>query len=315
MKLKLIIPLILLSILIGCVILNMEKGIIDREEGLDINSDSDGQEHEIAVKTDDNDKKDKQDNNYPEETKPIVENSVETKRLISEQLEKLDNTVRSWWLKLNDTHETPYVPEDIVNMLADFDGIYTGDASRKCVYLTFDEGYENGFTPKILDVLKENNVKSIFFITGPYLEKNTELVKRMLDEGHQVENHSVNHFSLPSIDDSTLKDELCNLDDRFNALFGLNFKYMRPPKGEYSERTLAAAQQLGYKTVFWSYAYKDWDVNDQKGADYAYTKVMNNLHNGAVILLHAVSKDNADALDRIIKGIREEGYTINPFDL
>ncbi len=250
--------------------------------------------------------------------KPVVQPSSEPQNLAKldrEILDKLENKKLSWWINLNNEHKPTTVPSDIKNMIDNHNGIYIGDTSKKVVYLTFDEGYENGYTPSILDTLKANNVKSIFFITGPYLDKNPELVKRMLDEGHQVGNHSINHPSLPTLSYASLEKELLGLETKFAEKFGEGFKYMRPPMGEYSQRTLEAAKQMGYKSIFWSYAFKDYDVNDQKGADYAYNKVMDNLHNGAVILLHAVSKDNAAALDRMIKDIRAQGYEIRPFDL
>jgi peptidoglycan-N-acetylmuramic acid deacetylase len=200
-------------------------------------------------------------------------------------------------------------------LLDKYHGVYLGDTSKKVVYLTFDEGYENGYTPLILDTLKENNVKALFFVTGAYVKSEGNLVKRMLEEGHLVGNHTINHRSLPSLSSAALENELYGLEKRFTALTGKGFKYMRPPEGEYSEKVLAAANQLGYVTVFWSYAYKDYDINDQKGSEHAYKMVMDNLHNGAVILLHAVSSDNANALDRIIRGIEAEGYSILPFDL
>jgi peptidoglycan-N-acetylmuramic acid deacetylase len=230
-------------------------------------------------------------------------------------LDKLDNTKYAWGLNLNDEHKTPGIPSDAKQMLEKYGGIYLGDTSRKTVYLTFDEGYENGYTAKILDTLKENDVKALFFVTGPYIRKNSDLVKRMLDEGHEVGNHTINHPSLPETDNPSLEEELYGLDMQFSDKFGRRFKYMRPPMGEYSEKVLEAARQLGYKTVFWSFTYRDFDVNNQKGADYAFKKVMDNLHNGAVILLHAVSRDNAEALDKIIKEIKAQGYSISSFDL
>lgn len=232
-----------------------------------------------------------------------------------EVLDKLDNTKRGWGVKLNNEHKTPGINSETKKLFEKYGAIYTGNTEDKVIYLTFDEGYENGYTPKILDTLKENEIKSIFFITGSYLKKNPELVKRMLEEGHIVGNHTVKHPSLPMVDNIRLEQELLGLENEFNNMFGTSFKYMRPPMGEFSERTLAAAKQMGYKTVFWSFTYKDYDVNDQKGADYAYKKVMDNIHNGAVLLLHAVSKDNAEALDRIIKDLKEQGYKIMPFDL
>ncbi len=250
--------------------------------------------------------------NIPSQPVPKV---AAGEKLKFDVIDKLDNTKYSWWLSLNNQHKTPGFPSQAKKFVEKHDGIYIGDTTRKIVYLTFDEGYENGYTSKILDVLKADNVKSIFFVTGPYIKEHPELVKRMLDEGHLVGNHTINHPSLPTVSDTALENELYGLEKQFSAQYGKGFKYMRPPMGEYSEKVLVAAQQLGYKTVFWSYAYKDYDVNDQKGADYAYKMVMNNLHNGAVYLLHAVSKDNAEALDRIIKDLRAEGYTISPFDL
>jgi len=236
-------------------------------------------------------------------------------KLNASVLNALDNKKLSWWITLNKNHQPTTVPNDIKKMIDDHGGIYIGDPSKKVVYLTFDEGYENGYTPKILDTLKANNVKAIFFITGPFLNQNGDLVKRMLDEGHQVGNHTINHPSLPTLDNAGVENELLGLEKQMNAKFGKGFKYMRPPMGEYSTRTLEAAKQLGYTSVFWSFAYLDYDVNNQKGADYAYSMVMNNLHNGAVYLLHAVSKDNTEALDRIIKDIKAQGYEIRSLDL
>jgi len=230
-------------------------------------------------------------------------------------LDKLDNKKLGWWIELNKNHQPTTVPKDIKKMIDDHGGIYIGDTSKKVVYLTFDEGYENGYTPKILDTLKANNVKSIFFVTAPFVKQNEALVKRMINEGHEIGNHSINHPSLPTLDYAGFENELLGLEKLMNEKFGKGFKYMRPPMGEYSERTLEAAKQLGYTSVFWSYAYKDYDVNDQKGADYAYKMVMDNLHNGAVYLLHAVSKDNTEALDRIIKDIKAQGYEIRALDL
>lgn len=265
--------------------------------------------------------KETKDNVQPDTDKPaIIQALVQPDaspdhKLNFPVLDKLDNTKYAWWISLNKQHKTPGIPDIARKLIDKYDGIYIGDTSKKVVYLTFDEGYENGFTPKILDTLKENEVKSIFFVTGPYIKGHSDLVKRMLDEGHLVGNHTINHLSLPTVSDSSLENELSGLEKQFAKVTGKGFKYMRPPSGEYSEKMLAAAKQLGYKTVFWSYAYADFDVNKQKGADNAYKVVMDNLHNGSVILLHAVSKDNAEALDRIIKGIRSEGYEIRQLDL
>ena len=176
------------------------------------------------------------------------------------------------------------------------------------LYLTFDEGYENGYTSMILDTLKEHNTPAAFFITGPYLKKHGDLVKRMTEENHIVGNHTVNHPSMPSLTVEKLTAEIEGLSADFKGNFGAEMKFFRPPMGEYSERTLDLTNKLGLKTVFWSLAYKDWERDVSKGADYAYNEVMKSLHPGAVILLHAVSRDNAEGLSRIITDAEAEGY-------
>jgi len=243
------------------------------------------------------------------------QDSGESIKLDFETLDKLDNKKLSWWIKLYGEGKTPGISSTAKKLIEENDGIYLGDTSEKVIYLTFDEGYENGYTPMILDALKNNDVKAVFFVTWPYVKKNKELVERMFEEGHIVGSHTVYHKILPEVDNKTLEEELCGFEEKFRSMFGKRIKYFRPPEGAYSEKVLAAAKQLGYKTVFWSFAYRDFDVNNQKGADYAHKMVMDNLHNGAVILLHAVSKDNAEALDRIIKDIKAQGYEIRLLDL
>lgn len=193
-------------------------------------------------------------------------------------------------------------------LLQKYGGIYIGDTEKKIIYLTFDEGYENGYTAKILDVLRDNKVKAVFFITGPYLKEHQDLVRRMVEEGHTVGNHTIHHPSLPEISDERVEEEVLGLDRAFYEKFGRHMNFLRPPKGEYSERTLSITRKLGYCNVFWSFAYDDWHRDKIRGPEYARDIVEKNLHNGAVILLHAVSKDNADALDSIIKGARTQGY-------
>lgn len=215
-----------------------------------------------------------------------------------------------WGISRKPDNRPPDADPGAPALLSKYGAMYIGDTSKKEIYLTFDEGYENGYTPKILDVLRDNNAKAVFFITGPYLKEHQDLVRRMIEEGHEVGNHTINHPSLPSIDDKRLEEEILGLDRAFYEKFGRHMKYLRPPKGEYSERTLAVTQKLGYCNMFWSFAYDDWYRDKVRGAEYAYNTVMRNLHNGAVILLHAVSKDNAEGLDKIIKGAREKGYEI-----
>lgn len=220
---------------------------------------------------------------------------------------QLSNQKCGWGLKKN-KNAPPEIPQNITEMLSKYGAIYK-DSTPRTLYLTFDEGYENGYTAKILDVLKENQVPAAFFVTGPYLKKETELIKRMVDEGHIVGNHTVNHPSMPNVKNvQTLKEEITKLSEDFSALTGKEMKFFRPPMGEYSEKTLAITRDLGYTTVFWSFAYKDWEVKNQKGTEYAYTQIMEGVHDGAILLLHAVSKDNAQVLDRVIKDLKSQGY-------
>ncbi len=217
------------------------------------------------------------------------------------------NTMYGWGLKKN-VNAPPDIPASIQTIMNTYHAIYL-DQTPRSLYLTFDEGYENGYTAKILDVLKENNVKAAFFVTGPYLEKEEELVQRMFDEGHVVGNHTVNHPSMPQLASTReVAKEITALHDICKEKYGQEMKFFRPPRGEYSERTLKIAEDLGYTNVFWSFAYKDWEVNNQKGTDYAYQQIKNGVHDGAVLLLHAVSKDNAEVLDRVIKDLKSEGY-------
>ncbi len=181
-------------------------------------------------------------------------------------------------------------------------------SSEKVLYLTFDCGYENGYTSKILDTLKEKNVNAAFFCTLPQVKENPELIKRMIKEGHIVGNHSTTHPSFAEISTDKMINEVKEMEDYLKSEFNYSEPYFRFPKGEYSELALNQVNKLGYTCVFWSLAYADWDLNNQKGKDYAYEKVVSRLHPGAVILLHSVSPDNANALDNIIDEVRRQGY-------
>ena len=170
---------------------------------------------------------------------------------------KLSNTKQSWYFVANNNHTQPQGNGSVA--LNKYNAYYVGNPNEKKIYLTFDEGYENGYTSKILDVLKAKNVKAAFFVTKPYIESDPELVKRMVAEGHIVGNHSVKHLSSPTLSDSQLKNELTETAQAFENVTGQAMpKVFRPPMGEYSERTLAVTSNMGYKTIFWSFAYKDW---------------------------------------------------------
>ncbi|MGE5474510.1 MAG: delta-lactam-biosynthetic de-N-acetylase [Ignavibacteriales bacterium] len=220
----------------------------------------------------------------------------------------------SWSFVRKKDNLPPAFTKQYVELADKYGAIYIGDTTKKTIYLTFDEGYENGYTPMILDALKDNQVKAAFFITMPFLKNNSDLVERMLNEGHIVGNHTVHHPSLPDVSDEKIEKELVDLDLYLKEKAGVSMKFMRAPKGEFSERTLKISKDLGYTNVFWSFAYDDWDIKKQKGADNAYNKVINNIHNGAVLLLHAVSSDNAQALDRIIKELKAQGYNFGTLD-
>lgn len=181
-------------------------------------------------------------------------------------------------------------------------------SQNKVLYLTFDCGYENGYTSKILDVLKDKNVNAAFFCTLLQVKENPDLIKRMIDEGHIVGNHSVTHPSFAEITTEQIKQEILVMQNYLKENFNYSEPYFRFPKGEYNENALKVIGELGYTSVFWSLAYADWDLNNQKGADFAYETVVSRLHPGAVILLHSVSPDNANALAKIIDTAQEEGY-------
>ncbi|MFV9509722.1 delta-lactam-biosynthetic de-N-acetylase [Tepidibacillus sp. LV47] len=193
--------------------------------------------------------------------------------------------------------------------------IFLGDVNKKELYLTFDNGYENGYTHKVLDVLKEKKVPATFFVTGHYVKSEPELLKRMVKEGHIIGNHSWTHPDMTKISRQKIKEELEKVKEEVNKITGQKgMKFARPPRGIFNEQTLAVSRELGYTTVFWSIAYKDWETNNQKGWKYAYDKVMAQLHPGAVILLHSVSKDNAEALGKIIDDARKLGYEFKSLD-
>lgn len=181
----------------------------------------------------------------------------------------------------------------------------------KKITLTFDQGYENGYTAKILDTLKEKNVKAVFFLLKDYAEKNPELVKRMIDEGHIIGNHSVHHYSMPTLDEKTCESEIMDMHRYVKDTFGYEMDLFRPPMGEFSELSLNVTKNCGYKTMMWSFAYADWDTKKQPDPAASEKKLVDAAHEGAVYLLHSVSKTNADILGQVIDGIRAKGFEFN----
>ena len=226
----------------------------------------------------------------------------------------LSNKKIGWGIKRAENHKQPDLGNNNLKLLQEYNGIAMGNSQDKFVYLTFDNGYEAGYTAKILDTLKENNVKATFFITAHYLNTAPELVKRMIEEGHIVGNHTVNHKSMPDLADEKIKEEVMGLHTAVYEKFNYEMKYIRPPMGEFSGRSLKAIQNLGYITTMWSLAYDDWDENKQGREEYGKDKIISNIHNGAIILLHANSKDNSNILDSTIKQIKEMGYEFKPLN-
>ncbi|WP_223702585.1 delta-lactam-biosynthetic de-N-acetylase [Sutcliffiella deserti] len=225
------------------------------------------------------------------------------------------NTTLHWGFKKSQNHQPPDAGKQYNDLLKKHNSFYHGDISKKEIYLTFDNGYENGLTPQVLDVLKEKKVPAAFFVTGYYMTDQPALIKRMVDEGHIVGNHSWHHPDLTKVNDVRFKKELEMIREEYKKITGLdNMTYLRPPRGTFSERSIVMANNLGYQHVFWSLAYVDWKTDQQKGWKYAYDNIMAQIHPGAILLLHSVSKDNADALGKVIDDLRSQGYEFKSLD-
>ena len=196
------------------------------------------------------------------------------------------------------------------DQLGRYDAAYLGDTSEKVLYLTFDAGYENGCTAQILDTLKKHNVKAAFFLVGNYIQRNADLVRRMVQEGHTVGNHTMHHPDMSKLSDfNAFSRELSDLAELYEQTVGQPMpRYYRPPQGIYSEENLKMAQQLGYRTVFWSLAYVDWNNDAQPSREQALSKLLPRTHPGAVVLLHSTSKTNAEILDELLTKWEEAGY-------
>lgn len=230
-----------------------------------------------------------------------------------------ESAAYSWYCVHRSDHMQPMISDEL-SFCEELDGYYIdrkhGDGSaEKVVYLTFDAGYENGNIEKILDVMADEEVNGAFFILGNLLKKNPELVKRMFDEGHLVCNHTYNHRKMVGVDKDTFVEELKRLENECESVTGHSIdKYYRPPEGRFDRASLQYARELGYKTVFWSFAYEDWDNNRQMPVEKAKKKILDNIHNGEVMLLHPTSQTNADVLRDIIRELRKDGYRFGTLD-
>ena len=195
------------------------------------------------------------------------------------------------------------------------DKAHGDECDEKVIYLTFDAGYENGNIARILDILKEENVTAAFFVLGNLIEKETELVIRMQNEGHLICNHTFTHKPMVERSYDEFRDELCRLEDCCALKTGKPLdKYYRPPEGRFDEASLKYACEMGYKTVFWSFAYDDWDNGRQMSVDRAKKKILDNIHNGEIMLLHPTSSTNAEILGDVIRELKAQGFRFGTLD-
>ncbi len=221
----------------------------------------------------------------------------------------------NWYCKHAKDHARP-AAESSLSFVFENGGAYLGkDSEEKVIYLTFDAGYENGNIEKILDVLKAHNACGAFFVLENIISRNPELIKRMAAEGHLVCNHTARHKDMTKMNDTDFRAELTKLEDILREKTGVECaKFYRPPEGRFSEANLKTALDMGYKTVFWSLAYADWDNDKQPDPEKAKQLLLANTHNGAVILLHPTSKTNADILDSLLTEWENQGYRFGTVD-
>lgn len=251
-------------------------------------------------------------------TDEISENDTQIEEpdmTLERDYDAVSNDKHAWYIVRKENHEISDCDHSF--SIEQYDGYYAnlevGD--EKVIYLTFDCGYENGYTETILDILAKNNAKACFFVTQTYIRDNVDIVKRMKEEGHQVGNHTVSHPSMPDIEIEKQKEELSTCADYMKEATGYEMdKYFRPPSGEYSERVLQLAKDMGYKTIFWSMAYMDYDVNNQPGKEYVVEHFNKYYHSGAIPLMHNVSESNCQALEQVLENLSAEGYRFASLD-
>lgn len=241
--------------------------------------------------------------------------AVPLSRLANRQQAVAAAAVNNWGLSFQTEGRTPQGNASAAE-LKKYDAYFCGDEDQPVIYLTFDAGYENGYTAQILDVLQAHKAPAAFFLVGNYLQQEPELVQRMLDEGHIVGNHTWSHPDIATVQTKeALAEQLTKLEDLFREVTGQEMsKYYRPPQGKYSQDNLELAQSLGYTTVFWSLAYVDWYENDQPTRDQAFAKLIPRIHNGAVVLLHSTSRTNAEILDELLSAWEDLGYRFGTLD-
>lgn len=216
----------------------------------------------------------------------------------------------NWGLRFSEEGTTP-VGNASADFLKQYNAMYTGDTAKKVIYLTFDAGYDNGYTASILDTLKKHAVPATFFVVGSFMETQPELIKRMAAEGHIVGNHTYSHPDMSAISTAEgFEKEIAALETKYKEITGSEMqKFYRPPQGKYSEQNLKMASERGYKTFFWSLAYVDWYVDDQPTRDEAFSKLLPRIHPGAIVLLHSTSRTNCEILDELLTKWKQMGYT------
>lgn len=245
---------------------------------------------------------------------PVSSMNDKRNRVNYEEIKKLSDQKIAWGLGPNKNEYGQ--PIDALNANDRYravDGYFVGK-NANVIYLTFDNGYENGYTTPILDTLKETGTPALFFLTYDYVKDNQQLTQRMIHEGHEIGNHTYKHKNFPDISLKEITEEVLKLEEYMANEFHYAMRYVRPPKGEFTEQSLAVCQSLGYRTMLWSYAYYDYNVNDQYSYQTALEKLKKSLHPGAIYLLHCVSKTNSEVLKEFITYAKERGYGFELLD-
>lgn len=225
----------------------------------------------------------------------------------------IDDTNHGWEVKRNNMHKQPDIPINAKEAIKKYNGVYTGSSDSKVIYLTIDLGYESGNTQEILNILKQNDIKATFFIVSSYLNKNSDIVDRIVGDGHSLQNHTANYKHLNKLSEYQVKREISDLHDMIFKRYGISTKYLRLPYEDWSDKVLKIACESGYKTVFWSVACVDWV--EGKDASYIYNSIMDNYHNGAVILTHAVSRSSPQAIEMITRDLKKKGFEFRTLDM
>ena len=289
------------------------NGEYENDDGFFNNSDESGSEGEAP--SDGSDSSEKDSDNSGSDDSDADESDMSVVDVFAARTGSGADTLRSaligWGLgRERDSLDRPLDALNAQKQYGEYSSLFIDDSGDKTVYLTFDEGYENGYTSAILDTLKKAGVKAVFFVTYDYCVSAPDLVERMIAEGHTVGNHSYSHPSFPQCSEEEVKEEVMLLHDYVRENFGYEMTLFRFPKGEFSEKTLAQLDSLGYTSVFWSFAYVDWNADDQTDAREAFDTITSATHSGGIYLLHAVSKANADCLGDVIDYWKNNGYTV-----